>query len=104
MPNGVSVTMKKEGDQPAEITVKRGEETWTVTADDPESLEKLPEDLRPFVASMTQGPQMFRQRFNQFPMPQGAFGGDLHERLEAMERQMRELEQQFRSQAPADEN
>lgn len=100
MPDGVSITMKKEGDQPAEITVKRGEETWTVTADDPESLEQLPEDLRPFVANLGRGPAMFRQRL---AMPPGApqpFGGELQERLEAMERKMRELEEQFRDSQP----
>ncbi|MEX2172426.1 MAG: PDZ domain-containing protein [Pirellulales bacterium] len=100
MPDGVSVTMKKEGNQPAEITVKRGEESWTVTGDDPESLEQLPEDLRPFVANLDRGPAMFRQRL---AMPPGApqpFGGELQERLEAMERQMRELEEQFRDGNP----
>ena len=55
IPNGVSVNIQKQDDQPARITVKRGDETWEVVGDDPESLNQLPEDLRPFVEQMLQG-------------------------------------------------
>lgn len=97
LPNGVAITMKREGDKPAEITVKRGDETWTVVADDPQSLEQLPEDLRPLVENMTRGDVMIRREMLPFPGGEGfqPFGGNLQQRLEAMERQMRELEEQF---------
>ena len=52
MPNGVSVSVQKENDKPAHITVKRGNDKWNIIGDDPESLKKLPEDLRPFVERM----------------------------------------------------
>lgn len=94
IPAGVSITMKREGDQPAEITVKRGDEQWTMVGDDPESLEQLPEDLRPLVANMTRGPGVFHQ----FVPPAGGFqpfGGEVQERMEVMERRMRELEEQM---------
>jgi hypothetical protein len=43
LPQGVSITVNKPGDEPAQIVVKRGEETWTV---DENQLDQLPEDLR----------------------------------------------------------
>lgn len=43
LPNGVSIEIKKENDEPAKITVKRGQDSWEVTED---SLDLLPEDLR----------------------------------------------------------
>ena len=54
MPNGVSVSVQKENNQPAHVTVKRGNDTWNIVGDDPESLKQLPEDLRPFVEQMVQ--------------------------------------------------
>jgi len=55
LPNGVSVSIQRENDGPAKITVKQGDKTWHVVGDDPESLEQLPADLRPFVQGMLQG-------------------------------------------------
>src|SRR6185312_4338118 len=55
LPDGVSVSIQKENDKPARITVKRGDETWNVAGDDPESLKSLPADLRPFVEQMLHG-------------------------------------------------
>jgi hypothetical protein len=49
LPEGVSVTIVKQGQEPAKITVQRGEESWEVTAD---KLAELPEDLRPSVEAM----------------------------------------------------
>ena len=65
MPNGVSVSVTREGDGPAKVTVKKGDETWTVEGDDAKSLEKLPEEVRPFVKQMLSGPRMGnRPNFN----------------------------------------
>jgi hypothetical protein len=52
LPGGVSVKITREDDGPAKITVQKGDETWTVEGDDKEALEKLPEDVRPFVEQM----------------------------------------------------
>jgi hypothetical protein len=57
MPSGVSVSVARQGDGPAEITVKKGEETWTLKSDDEEAIKKLPEDVRPFVEQMLDGSQ-----------------------------------------------
>jgi membrane-associated protease RseP (regulator of RpoE activity) len=94
MPNGVSVSVHKEGGKPAQITVKRGNQTWTVEGDDPESLNKLPEDLRPFVERMLRGGSALGMNF-QMPninVPDVQFDDRrLNERLEQMERQMNQL-------------
>jgi hypothetical protein len=46
LPNNLQVTVVKQGDEPAKITVKRGEEKWEVSE---KELDKLPEDVRPHV-------------------------------------------------------
>ncbi|MBP87483.1 MAG: hypothetical protein CMJ64_12285 [Planctomycetaceae bacterium] len=43
LPDGVTINITKENDEPAKITVKRGEDSWDITED---SLDKLPDDLR----------------------------------------------------------
>ena len=55
MPNGVSISIQKQNDKPTHITVQRGNDKWEITGDDPESLKKLPDDLRPFVERMLHG-------------------------------------------------
>ena len=50
LPADVSVSVHRQGDAPAEITVKRGDEVWELTED---QLDQLPEDLRPHVLGMT---------------------------------------------------
>jgi hypothetical protein len=107
IPNGqVSVSIDKRQGQPTEITVKRGDETWKVVGDDPESLEQLPEDLRPFVERMLHGgsPLSFDlQMPNMERLERRGFGDDrLGERLEEMERRMEEL--QRRLLGPNDQN
>ena len=49
LPTNMSVAISKEGDQPAKITVHRGNDKWEVTEKD---LDKLPADVRPFVEQM----------------------------------------------------
>jgi membrane-associated protease RseP (regulator of RpoE activity) len=49
MPDNMSVTVSKQGDQPAKITVKRGEQEWETTEN---QLQKLPDDVRPYVNRM----------------------------------------------------
>jgi len=52
MPNGVSVSIQRNNNEPPQITVKQGDKTWQVEGDDEESLEQLPDDVRPFVERM----------------------------------------------------
>lgn len=49
LPPNMSVVISKEGDQPAKIVVKRGDEKWETTETD---LDKLPADVRPHVERM----------------------------------------------------
>jgi membrane-associated protease RseP (regulator of RpoE activity) len=106
VPNGVSVSITKKAGQPTEITVKRGDETWKVVGDDPEALQKLPEDLRPFVERMLHGGSPLGFDFqmpNMERLERRGFGDDrLSERLEEMERRMEEL--QRRLLGPNDQN
>ena len=95
MPSGVSIQIHKEGDQPAHVTVERGDEKWEIVADDPESLEQLPEDLRPFVEWMLhgRGPLGLEALGEGFP----ALGNpeELNRRLEEMERRMEEMQRRM---------
>jgi membrane-associated protease RseP (regulator of RpoE activity) len=49
LPEGVSISVRKEGGKPAKIEVSRGEEKWELAEGE---LDKLPEDLRPHVEHM----------------------------------------------------
>lgn len=49
LPANVSVSITKDGDQPAKISVQRGSDKWELTEKD---LDKLPADIRPFVEQM----------------------------------------------------
>lgn len=109
MPDGVSVSIQKQNDEPAHITVKRGNDSWEIIGDDPKSLEQLPDDVRPFVerllsdnASMTfqmpnmpsapgmmgpgmMGPGMMGRRF-------GVFNDDeMQQQLRRMEEQLQQM-------------
>jgi serine protease Do len=52
LPPNMSIVVSKEGDQPAKIVVKRGDEKWEVTE---KELDKLPADVRPHVERMLGG-------------------------------------------------
>ena len=99
VPNGVSVSIQKQDGKPAHITVKRGEETWNVVGDDPESLKQLPEDLRPFVERMLHGDggmQIHMPNFEQRLASVLAWAdGRLAERLERMEKRIEEMQKRL---------
>lgn len=61
LPNGVSVSITRTNNEPAKITVKRGEESWDVTE---KELDKLPADLRPHIEGM-----LGRQPGHSFSIP-----------------------------------
>jgi membrane-associated protease RseP (regulator of RpoE activity) len=98
MPNGVSVSVQKEDGKPAQITVKRGDETWNLT-DDPESLKQLPEDLRPFVDGMVhgnRGMQLHMPNFERGPGAGPGLGdGRLRERMERLEQRLEEMQKRL---------
>ncbi|HLA84072.1 MAG TPA: PDZ domain-containing protein [Thermoguttaceae bacterium] len=52
LPGGTSVTIMKRGNEPTQITVTRDKDVWKV---DENSLDRLPEDLRPMVERMLRG-------------------------------------------------
>ncbi|MHB1036854.1 MAG: PDZ domain-containing protein [Pirellulales bacterium] len=49
LPEGVSISITKSGNEPAKIVVKEGKETWETTED---KLDKLPEKVRGYVEPM----------------------------------------------------
>lgn len=52
IPGNLAITITKQGNEPAKITVKRDGESWEVTEGE---LDKLPEDIRPHVEQMLRG-------------------------------------------------
>lgn len=57
IPNGISVSIARNGEGPAQITVKKGDQTWTLNSDDEKALAELPEDVRGYVSGMLNGQQ-----------------------------------------------
>jgi hypothetical protein len=52
LPEGMSISIHKEGKEPAKITVQRGDESWEVTE---ENLDTLPDDVREHVERLLGG-------------------------------------------------
>ena len=96
MPNGVSVSIQKQNDEPAHITVQRGNDTWDIVGDDPSSLAQLPDDVRPFVEQLLAGARDRCHADAQMPMmpgmgpPAGFRDGELQQRLDQMQQQLEE--------------
>ena len=122
LPKDTSVTIRRQGDQPAKIVVQRGEQKWELTEGE---LDKLPEDLRPPVKAMLGGTARVYM-FGQGPVvlpgqptapaekparhvepgkkPEGKAEaapqelGKVREKLEEMNRQLRENERKLQRQ------
>jgi membrane-associated protease RseP (regulator of RpoE activity) len=92
MPNGLSISIQKQNDQPARATVKRGNESWEVVQGDAESLQQLPADVRPFVEQMLggSGNRFDFDRDGDVDLPVFREPA-LRQRLEAVERQLQQL-------------
>lgn len=110
LPNGVSISVQKQNDQPTHITVQRGNDKWEITGDDPEALKKLPEDLRPTVERMLHGGGGMAGAmggFGHFQMPNfgpqgpgpgfgpGMDAGQMREQMERMERRLDEMQRRM---------
>ena len=52
LPDVVSITIKKEGNKPAEITVKQGDQKWEVTGD---QFNQLPAKVRGYITGLAHG-------------------------------------------------
>lgn len=108
LPNGISVSIQKQDGQPTHMTVTRGKEKWEVSGDDPESLKKLPEDLRPFVERMLHGGGRMSfglpRETSPAPGPGPEYNSGLREQLERMEKRLDEVQRQLHgsSNPPAD--
>ncbi len=63
LPGNMSVTITKQGDQPAKIKVTRGDQKWELTEDE---LDKLPDDVRPHIERML-GPIVGGRRDHHLP-------------------------------------
>jgi membrane-associated protease RseP (regulator of RpoE activity) len=100
LPPNVSVVVSKEGDQPAKIVVKRGDEKWEVTE---KELDKLPADIRPHVEHMLGHGGLIGALDHDVKMPPWGIQGEpphivsgqledrLEKRLEAMDRRIDKL-------------
>lgn len=91
----VSVSMEQENDGPTKVTVQRDGETWEVTSDDPESLNALPDDLRPMVENMLQSGGKIQFPLGNVPDDDGG----IRDRIEEMEQQLRQLQGTLRDDA-----
>jgi len=113
LPGGVSVSIQRENDGPAKITVKQGDKTWHVVEGNLESIERLPEELRPYVQRMLQGNEAQGANLgfdweaeleNLLPRGLGGFHqqpkpdlreAELLERMKRMEQELRELQKRL---------
>jgi hypothetical protein len=107
LPNGVSISIQKQNDQPTHITVTRGSDKWEITGDDPAALKKLPDELRPLVERMLHGGGLGGTmsgagalRMQNFPSQAPGMGPDidgnrLREQLERMEKRLNEMQQRM---------
>lgn len=101
LPGNLSVSITKQGDEPAKIVVKRGDEKWELTEDE---LDKLPADIRPHVERMLgRVPKLdFRvfapeeRLLRPLPLPRPQVAEELEKRLDQMQQQLEELRRSLR--------
>lgn len=120
VPNGISVSIARNGEGPAQITVKKGDQTWTVNSDDEKALAELPEDVRGFVSGMLNGQgginvgnlDLEGQLRHAIPRHLGKIPGmgdfqgqedELAKRMEEMQKQINQMQQRIEAEAAAAE-
>lgn len=99
--NGVSVSITRQGNGPAQVTVRRnnadGEtDEWRFDSDDQEAIAQLPDDVRPTVERMLGGMAFAPggDVLGDFRVP---MDGDVQQRLQQMEQQLDRFRQQFQN-------
>ena len=121
LPKDMSVTIMRQGDEPAKITVKKGDKSWEVAENE---LEELPEDLRPHVERMLgrsgpfdvprpgfvppeprgerpgDGPRFFEGRDNRAEKQMEKQFQQLNEQLERLRKEVQEMQKSL-PKAPA---
>ena len=55
LPNGYVVTVTRQNNEPAKITVSKGDKTWTIIGNDEEAIAQLPEEVHEQVRKMLDG-------------------------------------------------
>lgn len=105
MAAGVSVSVARQDDGPAQVTVTQGDKTWTFNEGDKEAIAKLPGDVRPLVERMlSQQGGTFQPGFEGFGMDVPGFQmqlqGDAATRMRAMEERMRTLQSRLGAAPP----
>lgn len=101
MPSNVSVSIQKENDEPAHITVKRGNDSWEIVGDDPSSLAQLPDDIRPFVERMLSNNSAMTFQMPDMQNMQGMWGPTgfnndaMQQQLHRMEEQLQQMRMQL---------
>jgi membrane-associated protease RseP (regulator of RpoE activity) len=114
--NGISISVQREGEGPAQITVKKGDQTWNLSSDDAKALAELPEDVRNAVSGMMGGglgglqQQLFgnidleAELRHNLPKQLGMLPGledaqakekEMLERMNQMEQQLKELQEKL---------
>jgi membrane-associated protease RseP (regulator of RpoE activity) len=93
LPSNMSVVVSRHGDQPAQITVQRGDQKWEISE---KELDKLPADVRPFVEQLL-GRTMFglfdataAEQLQRAP-DGGAGDRRLQDRLDEIDRRLEKL-------------
>ena len=112
------MSITRKNNEPAEITVRKGDESWTVVGDDAEALAELPEEIRGQVEEMLDNGmpgfdfgniqgwggrfdgQMPRMLEEAIELPQGFGLGErprdrVLERMEELERQLEALQKRL---------
>jgi hypothetical protein len=97
MAAGVSVSVARQDDGPAQVTVTQGDKTWTFDEGDKEAIAELPGDVRPMVEQMlSEQGGVFQPGFEGFGMDVPGFQmqlqGEAATRMRAMEQRMRALQ------------
>jgi membrane-associated protease RseP (regulator of RpoE activity) len=113
LPGGMSISVERDGEGPAQITVKKGDKTWTVSSDDAKALAELPEDVRAAVSGMMGGGlgglqqqllgniDLEAELRHNLPKQLGMLPGleaqekEIRERMTQMEEQIKELQEKL---------
>lgn len=96
--NGVSVSVRRDGEGPAKVSVQRGEQSWEFDEGDQEAINALPDDVRPMVEGMLrQNGGAFEEGFQGFHLDAPGVqlnlrGEGIADRVRAMQERMRGLQ------------